>query len=200
MNSGDIQHLYTEPLSIAKLLHENEPDNVMKFAIEKAKEYYNDNGVSPFIKSDKYDLYMLDYGWLVGRMADYYALSIADDSDEETIEFLKKCINDDFRIGCEYKNIRLLVDLFGFKEILYTGGNKKYAYNLCRYESKINGEEFYLSALVLDGKWIEKIPQYLKDILKNIGDRDKYVFKSFGRDSFNFRKFKNPNELPHQFV
>ena len=199
MTLEDIRYIYTEALSIAKLLHENEAENVMKYAIEKAESYYKEYGVSPFIKSDKYDLYMLDYGWLVGRMADYYAQSIADESDEETIEYFRMRINDDFHVKSEYKNIRLLVNLFHFKEILYVNTKNNYAYNLCSFESRLTGKDFIFSSLILDGKWLEKQSEYLKGILKIIGNREQYILKNYGKNVFNVENFKNPNERPHQF-
>lgn len=199
MTIMNIQSIYTETLSIAKLLHGEEADKAMEFAIERAEEFYKEHGVSPFIKSDKYDLYMVDYGWIVGRMADYFSLSIANESDEETVDYLRMRINDDFRIGAPYENIRLLVNLFDFKGILYNGNNKKYIYNLCSYESKINGKDFYFSALILNGKWLEKTPQYLMDILVKIGDNKQYVLKYYGKKVFDKDKLNNPNEKVIQF-
>lgn len=189
----NIQSIYTETLSIAKLLHGEEADKTMEFAIERAEEFYKEHGVSPFIKSDKYDLYMVDYGWIVGRMADYFALSIADESDEETVNYLRMRINDDFRIGSAYQNIKLLVHLLEFKGILYNGGNNKFAYHLLRYESNITGKEFLFSAVRLNGKWVKDMPQYLVDILEKIGDNSQYITKSFGKNVFNPELIKNPN-------
>ena len=199
MKIMDVQGYYREPLSIAELLCQKHAENVMKFAIERAEEYYKEHGVSPFIKSDKYDLYMVDYGWIVGRMADYFGEMIANESDEETVDYLRMRINDDFRIGAPYENIRLLVNLFDFKGILYNGNNKKYIYNLCSYESKINGKDFYFSALILNGKWLEKTPQYLMDILVKIGNNKQYVLKYFGKNVFEKAKLSNPNERVIQF-
>ena len=195
----NIQSIYTETLSIAKLLHGEEADKTMEFAIERAEEFYKEHGVSPFIKSDKYDLYMVDYGWIVGRMADYFALSIADESDEETMAYFRKCINDDFRLGVEYSNIKLLVNLFDYKGILYNGSNKKFVYNLCSYESNISGKDFYFSALILNGNWVKKIPQYLVDILEKIGDNKQYVLKYYGKKVFEKAHLRNPNEKVTQF-
>lgn len=193
MTIMNIQSIYTETLSIAKLLHGEEADKTMEFAIERAEEFYKEHGVSPFIKSDKYDLYMVDYGWIVGRMADYFALSIADESDEETVNYLRMRINDDFRIGSAYQNIKLLVHLLEFKGILYNGGSNKFAYHLLRYESNITGKEFLFSAVRLNGKWVKNMPQYLVDILEKIGDNSQYITKSFGKNVFNPELIKNPN-------
>ena len=193
MTIMDVQVHYSEPLSIADFLCQKNAENIMKFAIERAEEYYKEHGVSPFIKSDKYDLYMVDYGWIVGRMADYFALSIADESDEETVNYLRMRINDDFRIGSVYQNIKLLVHLFESKGILYNGSNNKFAYHLLRYESNITGKEFLFSAVRLNGKWVKDMPQYLVDILEKIGDNSQYITKSFGKNVFNPELIKNPN-------
>ena len=50
----DVQVHYSEPLSIADFLCQKNAENIMKYAIERAEEYYKEHGVSPFIKSDKY--------------------------------------------------------------------------------------------------------------------------------------------------
>ena len=195
----DVQVYYSEPLSIADFLCQKNAENIMKYAIERAEEYYKEHGVSPFIKSDKYDLYMVDYGWIVGRMADYFAEMIANESDEETVDYLRMRINDDFRLGVEYSNIKLLVNLFDYKGILYNGSNKKFVYNLCSYESNISGKDFYFSALILNGNWVKKIPQYLVDILEKIGDNKQYVLKYYGKKVFEKAHLRNPNEKVTQF-
>mgnify|MGYP000293547061 CR=1 FL=1 len=66
-----LHEYYSNPMDIVQFLEGEKAEKIMLSVLHSAALFHADTGLSPIVKSDKYDSYMLDYFFLVSKVSDF---------------------------------------------------------------------------------------------------------------------------------
>ncbi len=150
-----LHEYYSNPMDIVQFLEGEKAEKIMLSVLHKAALFHADTGLSPIVKSETYDIYMLDYFYLVSTISDFvYDAFLA--RDKELAEDAKNQIMDDFGMKSDHKNKRLLINLLDYKSVLYSNSDKRWVFSLKRYRGKFNDKLFLISGVAMDGNFIKE--------------------------------------------
>ena len=62
---SSIYEYYTNPMDIVQFLDGDKAENLLRDVLHEATMFHAETGLSPIVKSDKYDSYSLDYFFLI---------------------------------------------------------------------------------------------------------------------------------------
>ena len=92
----DTREYYTNPMDIVTFLDGDKADGFMQTVLNKAFMFHEKNGISPIIKTEKQDFYLVDYYFLVHTFSDY-VFGLLETVDEEVAPF--EILGTDHRMG-----------------------------------------------------------------------------------------------------
>lgn len=183
---SSIYEYYTNPMDIVQFLDEDKAERLMKNILSKAAMFHADTGLSPIIKSDKYDSYSLDYFYLVRELAEF-AFDVFENQNKELANEARKQIMQDFGLQSDSNSKRLLINLLDYKGVVYSNSDKRWVYSLKRYRGKFNDKLFLVSGIVIDGNFIkEKLSDAERERLEKIGEPNQYVVEALGSKAMFF--------------
>lgn len=182
----NLHEYYSSPMDIVQFLEGEKAEKIMLSVMHNAALFHADTGLSPIVKSETYDIYMLDYFYLFSTISDFvYDAFLA--RDKELAEDAKNQIMDDFGMKSDHKNKRLLINLLDYKSVLYSNSDKRWVYSLKRYRGKFNDRLFLISGVVIDGNFIkDKLSDVERDKLEKMSDASQYVLEAIGGKAMFF--------------
>lgn len=183
-----LHEYYSNPMDIVQFLEGEKAEKIMLSVLHSAALFHADTGLSPIIKSETYDIYMLDYFYLVSAISDFvYDAFLA--RDKELAEDAKKQILDDFGMKSSNKTKRLLIDLLDYKKVIYGNNDRRWTYVLKRYRGKHNNKLFLISGVAIDGIFIkEKLSDAERERLERIANLENYVLEATGSKAMMFQE------------
>ena len=183
MSGRDIRDIYVEPLSIGSFLEDERAKKIMMSALNLAKMFHDEHGMCPVVQQGKMELYCIDYYFLVFAIVNYVR-TVEFAEDEEIGEFFAQKIIGDFVKDPKKKSMQLLVNIFDYKNILFSNKDKKWVIALQRYITKNSGKRFLISGVTLGIGFIKSLnPNSLK-LLKKMSNRDNFVLEKVGPTCF----------------
>ena len=150
-----LHEYYSNPMDIVQFLEDEKAEKIMLSVLHSAALFHADTGLSPIVKSDKYDSYMLDYFFLVSKVSDFVYDAFLG-RDKQLAEDAKNQIMDDFGMKSDQNNKRLLINLLDYKGVMYSNSDKRWVYSLKRYRGKFNDKLFLISGVAMDGNFIKE--------------------------------------------
>ena len=143
---SQLHEFYSNPLDVTQFLDGDKAEFLMKDVLQKAFLFYNDKGISPIVKTEAHDIYLVDYYFLVNRLSEHVYTAFLTQSEPLANE-AKKQIVDDFGINGHYKVKRFLINILDFKDVLFSSSDKRWVYSLKRYRGAHNGILFLISGI-----------------------------------------------------
>ena len=181
-----LHEYYSNPMDIVQFLEGEKAEKIMLSVLHSAALFHADTGLSPIVKSDKYDSYMLDYFYLVGKVSEFVYDAFLG-RDKQLAEDAKNQIMDDFGMKSDQNNKRLLINLLDYKGVMYSNSDKRWVYSLKRYRGKFNDRLFLISGVVIDGNFIkDKLSDVERERLEKMSDAGQYVLEAIGGKAMFF--------------
>ena len=190
----DTREYYTNPMDIVTFLDGDKADGFMQTVLNKAFMFHEKNGISPIIKTEKQDFYLVDYYFLVHTFSDY-VFGLLETVDNEVALLVKEQIVTDFGANSNYKNKRLLINLLDYQNVLFSSTDKKWTYTLKRYRGKFNDKLFLISGVVMDGNFIkERLSDVERERLEKMSDSSQYVLEAIGNKAMQVNFSASANQ------
>ena len=183
---SSIYEYYTNPMDIVQFLDGDKAENLLRDVLHEATMFHAETGLSPIVKSDKYDSYSLDYFYLVSRLAES-VFNVFEKQDEGLANEAKKQVMHDFGLQSDSNSKRLLINLLDYKGVVYSNNDKRWIYSLKRYRGRFNDRLFLVSGIVIDGNFIkEKLSDIERERLEKISEPSQYVLEAMGSKAMFF--------------
>lgn len=190
----DTREYYTNPMDIVTFLDGDKADGFMQTVLNKAFMFHEKNGISPIIKTEKQDFYLVDYYFLVHTFSDY-VFGLLETVDEEVALLVKEQIVTDFGANSNYKNKRLLINLLDYQNVLFSSTDKKWTYTLKRYRGKFNDKLFLISGVVIDSNFIkEKLGHKTIEQLEKMASNSQYILEAIGNKAMQVNFSASANQ------
>lgn len=185
---SSIYEYYTNPMDIVQFLDGDKAEKIMLSVLHSAALFHADTGLSPIIKAEVHDIYLLDYYYLVGKVSEFVYDAFLG-RDKQLAEDAKKQILDDFGMKSSNKTKRLLIDLLDYKKVIYGNNDRRWTYVLKRYRGKHNNKLFLISGVAIDGIFIkEKLSDAERERLERIANLENYVLEATGSKAMMFQE------------
>ncbi|NCD00397.1 MAG: hypothetical protein EOL95_11960 [Bacteroidia bacterium] len=179
---------YTNPMDIVQFLDGEKAERLMKNVLSKAVMFHTDTGLSPIVKSEAYDIYLLDYYFLVHQLSEH-VFTFFENQNIALAEEAKKQIVDDFGMSSKNNIKRLLINLLDYREVMFSNTDKRWVYSLKRYRGAYNGKLFLMSGVVVNGNFIkEKLSDAERERLEKISEPSQYVLEASGNKAMVFHQ------------
>ena len=181
-----LHEYYSNPMDIVQFLEGDKAENLMKNILRKAAMFHTDTGLSPIVKSETHDIYLLDYYFLVHQLSDY-VFSFFENKDVALAEEAKKQIVDDFGMSSKNNVKRLLINLLDYREVMFSNTDKRWVYSLKRYRGAYNGKLFLMSGVAMGSSFIKgKLSDAEREKLEKISEPSQYVLEASGNKAMVF--------------
>ena len=181
---NQLHEFYSNPLDVTQFLDGDKAEFLMKDILQKASMFHEERGISPIVKAETYDIYMVDYYFLVNRLSEHVYTAFLTQNEQLANE-AKKQIVDDFGINGHYKVKRFLINVLDFKDVLFSSSDKRWVYSLKRYRGAHNGILFLISGVAINGNFIkDKLNDAEREQLEMICDPKQYVLEASGNKAF----------------
>ena len=189
-----LHEYYSNPMDIVQFLEGDKAEKIMLSVLHSAALFHADTGLSPIVKSDKYDSYMLDYFFLVSKVSDFVYDAFLG-RDKQLAEDAKNQIMDDFGMKSDQNNKRLLINLLDYKGVMYSNSDKRWVYSLKRYRGKFNDKLFLISGVAMDGNFIkERLSDVERERLEKMSDSSQYVLEAIGNKAMQVNFSASANQ------
>jgi hypothetical protein len=189
-----LHEYYSNPMDIVQFLEGEKAEKIMLSVLHSAALFHADTGLSPIVKSDKYDSYMLDYFFLVSKVSDFVYDAFLG-RDKQLAEDAKNQIMDDFGMKSDQNNKRLLINLLDYKGVMYSNSDKRWVYSLKRYRGKFNDKLFLISGVAMDGNFIkERLSDVERERLEKMSDSSQYVLEAIGNKAMQVNFSASANQ------
>ena len=196
---NQLHEFYSNPLDVTQFLDGDKAEFLMKDVLQKAFLFYNDKGISPIVKTEAHDIYLVDYYFLVNRLSEYVYQAFLTQSEPLANEAKKQIVND-FGLNGGYKVKRLLINLLDFKGILYSNNDKRWVYLMKRYRGAHNGNLFLISGVAIDGNFIkDKLEDGDRAKLETIANPNAYVLEASGSKAMIIQQSSSGNNFVFSF-
>ena len=183
-----LREYYSNPMDIVQFLEGEKAEKILHSIIHSAALFHADTGLSPIIKAEVHDIYMLDYYYLVSKVSDFVYDAFLG-KDKQLAEDAKKQIMDDFGMKSPNKTKRLLIDLLDYKKVIYGNNDRRWTYMLKRYRGKHNNKLFLISGIAIDGIFVkEKLSDSERERLERIAHPENYVLEATGSKAMMFQE------------
>jgi len=186
--SDHIREFYTNPMDVVQFLDNDKAEKLMLYVLSKAYMFHADSGMSPVVKAEKHEMYLLDYYFLVQALCEH-VFGLFEKSDPKIALAMKERIVLDFGKDGEYKAKQLLVDLLDYKGVVYSNSDKRWLYTLKRYKGAFNEKRFLISGVVIDGNFIKNsLDEAMRLRLEKFGDCRQFVLEEVGRKALQLQQ------------
>lgn len=177
----NILDYYASELDIVGFLDEGKAEIFMERLLRQAIVFYDENKLSPIVKSGGLNICSVDYYYLLNRLAEFAGDIVAKQTKEDVARVeVENAIRADFGVEANPKSKKLLINLFDFKNILYASSDKRWIYTLQRFRGKYNDRQFFISGVKLDGNFIKQLDKNLQIELDKIANSEQYILESTG--------------------
>ena len=191
---SSIYEYYTNPMDIVQFLDGDKAENLLRDVLHEATMFHAETGLSPIVKSDKYDSYSLDYFYLVSRLAES-VFNVFEKQDEGLANEAKKQVMHDFGLQSDSNSKRLLINLLDYKGVVYSNNDKRWVYSLKRYRGRFNDRLFLVSGILIDSNFIkEKLGHKTIEQLEKMASNSQYILEAIGNKAMQVNFSASANQ------
>lgn len=190
--------IYEEPLSICAFLEGDKANKIITSALNLAKMFHDEHGMCPVVQQSKFDLYSIDYYFLVFAIVNYVR-TVEFAEDEETGEYFAQKIIGDFVTNPTKKSMQLLINAFDYKNILYANKDRKWVFTLQRFATHDKKKRFFFSGITFSIDFIEKLNDSGLKLLKEMSSKENFVLEKTGPKCFYKDDTLKPDEVVFSF-